>query len=337
MPLPPMAELHLHIEGTLQPGLVFELARRNGIELPYADEADLRSRYEFDDLQSFLGLYYQNMMVLRTERDFADMTRAYLERVAAGGVRHAEIMMDPQAHLVRGVDLATSVNGVAGVLATSERDYGISTLLVAAFLRDRPVEEAVEVLEELIAMEAPIIGVGLDSAEVGNPPAPFEPVYRRAREAGLRCIAHVGEEGPPDYVWQALDVLRVERIDHGIRSLEDPLLVERLREEQIPLTVCPLSNVRLRVVDSLAQHPLPAMLEAGLRVTINSDDPSYFGGYVDENMAAVATAFDLSTATLAQLARNSFTSSFLPPERRDAYVAEVDAWEARAGLATLTG
>ena len=330
MPLPPMAELHLHLEGTLQPDLVFELAARNGIALPYADEADLRSRYEFGDLQSFLDLYYENMMVLRTEEDFADLTRAYLARVAAAGVRHAEIMFDPQAHLVRGVDLATCVNGVAGVLATSERDFGVSTLLIAAFLRDRPVAEATEVLEQLIASGAPIVAVGLDSAEVGHPPGPFEAVFRRAREAGLRCTAHAGEEGPPDYVWDALDVLRVERIDHGIRSLEDPRLVERLCAEDIALTVCPLSNVRLQVVDELGDHPLPRMLAAGLRVTISSDDPAYFGGYVDDNMRGVAQAFALDVEQLAQLARNSFTASFLPLEQKAAYLDEVDAWQQRA-------
>src|SRR3954451_19035951 len=269
----PSAELHLHIEGTLEPELIFELAGRNGITLPYADLADLQDRYEFTDLQSFLNLYYSNMEVLRSEADFADMTRAYLRRAAAAGVRHAEIMMDPQAHLVRGVALETCVNGVASALADSEAEFGITTGLIAAFLRDRPAAEALEVLEQLLAMNAPIIGIGLDSAEVGHPPSSFVAVYERGHPAGLRCIAHAGEEGPPEYVREALDLLGVDRIDHGIRCMEDNELVERLVADQVPLTVCPLSNVRLRTVDTLKDHPLPAMLERGLNVSVNSDDP----------------------------------------------------------------
>ena len=258
-----MAELHLHIEGTLEPELIFALAERNGIRLPYADLDELRARYEFTDLQSFLDLYYANMAVLQTEQDFADMTRAYLSRAALAGVRHAEIMLDPQAHLSRGVSLATCVNGVASVLATSREEFGISTLLIAAFLRDLSEESALEVLEQLLAMDAPIAGIGLDSAEVGNPPAKFERLFARAREAGLRRIAHAGEEGPPSYIIEALEVLGAERIDHGIRCMEDPELVERLVEDLTPLTVCPLSNVRLRAVDTLADHPLPAHARRG--------------------------------------------------------------------------
>ena len=281
----PVAELHLHIEGTLEPELIFALAERNGIQLPYADLDELRSRYEFTDLQSFLDLYYANMAVLQTEQDFADMTRAYLARAALAGVRHAEIMLDPQAHLSRGVALETCVNGVASVLAGSLEEFGISTLLIAAFLRDLSEESALEVLEQLLAMNAPIAGIGLDSAEVGNPPAKFERLFARAKEAGLHRIAHAGEEGPPSYIIDALEILDVERIDHGIRCMEDPELVERLVDELMPLTVCPLSNVRLRAVDTLADHPLPAMLAAGLNVSVNSDDPAYFGGYVDDNFA----------------------------------------------------
>ncbi|MFD1212899.1 adenosine deaminase [Arthrobacter sp. GCM10027362] len=322
----PSAELHLHIEGTLEPGLIFELAGRNGITLPYADLADLKNRYEFTDLQSFLDLYYSNMEVLRTEADFADMTRAYLRRAAAAGVRHAEIMMDPQAHLARGVALETCVNGVASALADSAAEFGISTELIAAFLRDRPAEEALEVLEALLAMDAPIIGIGLDSAEVGHPPSGFVEVYERARAAGLKCIAHAGEEGPPEYVREALDLLRVDRIDHGIRCMEDDALVERLVAEQVPLTVCPLSNVRLRAVDTLADHPLPAMLERGLNVCVNSDDPAYFGGYVDDNFAQLTQVFSLSADQLATLAANSFRSAFLDGLRRDALLAEVAEW-----------
>ncbi|NKX54258.1 adenosine deaminase [Arthrobacter mobilis] len=322
----PSAELHLHIEGTLEPELIFDLAARNGVDLPYAGLQDLKDRYEFTDLQSFLDLYYSNMQVLRTEADFADMTRAYLRRAAAAGVRHAEIMMDPQAHLVRGVALETCVNGVASALADSEAEFGISTGLIAAFLRDRPAEEALEVLEALLAMDAPIIGIGLDSAEVGHPPSGFTAVYERARQAGLRRIAHAGEEGPPEYVREALDLLGVERIDHGIRCLEDDALVRRLVVEQVPLTVCPLSNVRLRAVDTLKDHPLPAMLERGLNVCVNSDDPAYFGGYVDDNFRQLEQTFGFSADQLATLAANSIRSSFIDGGRRDALLAEVAEW-----------
>ena len=327
----PVAELHLHIEGTLQPELIFALAERNGIELPYADLDELRSRYEFTDLQSFLDLYYANMAVLRTEQDFADMTRAYLARAASGGVRHVEVMMDPQAHVSRGVSLETCVNGVASALATSEEEFGVSTLLIAAFLRDLPEEDALDVFEQLLAMNAPIAGIGLDSAEVGNPPSKFVRLYQRAAEAGLHRIAHAGEEGPASYITDSLDLLGVERIDHGIRCMEDTALVERLVEEQIPLTVCPLSNVRLRAVDTLADHPLPAMLAAGLNVSVNSDDPAYFGGYVDDNFGQLAAVHGLTTAEQSTLAANSIRSSFASDARKAELLGEVRAWEAAAG------
>lgn len=323
---PPCAELHLHIEGTLEPELIFDLAERNGISLPYSDLDELRTRYQFTDLQSFLDLYYRNMDVLRTEADFGDMTRAYLRRAAAAGVRHAEIMMDPQAHLARGIALETCVNGVASALADSESEFGISTGLIAAFLRDRPAEEALEVLEQLLDMEAPIIGIGLDSAEVGHPPSGFVDLYERARAAGLRRIAHAGEEGPPGYITEALDLLGAERIDHGIRCMEDDALVQRLAAEQVPLTVCPLSNVRLRAVDTLKDHPLPAMLARGLNVCVNSDDPAYFGGYVDENFAQLGQSFTFTADELARLAANSVRSAFIGAERRSALLAEVDSW-----------
>jgi adenosine deaminase len=319
----PVAELHLHIEGTLEPELIFALAERNGIRLPYADLDELRGRYEFTDLQSFLDLYYANMAVLQTEQDFADMTRAYLSRAALAGVRHAEIMLDPQAHLARGVSLATCVNGVASVLATSREEFGISTLLIAAFLRDLPEESALQVLEQLLAMDAPIAGIGLDSAEVGNPPAKFERLFARAREAGLRRVAHAGEEGPPSYIIEALEVLGAERIDHGIRCMEDPGLVERLVEDLTPLTVCPLSNVRLRAVDTLADHPLPAMLAAGLNISVNSDDPAYFGGYVDDNFAQLKAVIGLSEFDCVRMAANSIRSSFASEERKTELLAEL--------------
>ncbi|KRF08876.1 adenosine deaminase [Arthrobacter sp. Soil782] len=324
----PTAELHLHIEGTLEPELIFALAGRNGIELPYADVEELRRQYQFADLQSFLNLYYDNMAVLQAEQDFADMTRAYLARAQAAGVRHAEIMMDPQAHLSRGISLATCVNGVASALAGSEEEFGISTELIAAFLRDEPAEEALAVLEQLLAMEAPIIGIGLDSAEVGHPPRDFVALYERAHEAGLKCIAHAGEEGPPEYIREALDLLKVARIDHGIRCMEDQELVQRLAAEQTPLTVCPLSNMRLRAVDTLADHPLPRMLERGLNVSVNSDDPAYFGGYVDDNFIQLQSVFSFDDDQLAQLAANSVRSAFITDARRRELLAEIEAWRA---------
>jgi adenosine deaminase len=320
----PLAEQHQHNEGTQQPELIFELAERNGLALPYSGLEELRALYEFSDLQSFLNLYYANMAVLQTEQDFADMTRAYLARAAAAGVRHAEIMMDPQAHISRGVSLETCVNGVASALATSVEDFGISTLLIAAFLRDLSEESALEVLDGLLAMKAPIAAIGLDSAEVGNPPAKFERLFAKAREAGLRLTAHAGEEGPPSYIIEALDVLGVERIDHGIRCMEDPDLVERLVDERIPLTVCPLSNVRLRTVDTLADHPLPAMLAAGLNVSVNSDDPAYFGGYVDDNFAQLQAVFELSDFDRSRLAANSIHSSFASEERKAELLDELN-------------
>ena len=320
----PVAELHLHIEGTLQPELILELAQRNGITLPYSGLEELRGLYEFTDLQSFLDLYYANMAVLQTEQDFADMTRAYLARAAAAGVRHAEIMMDPQAHLSRGVSLETCVNGVASALAMSVEEFGISTLLIAAFLRDLSEESALEVLGGLLAMNAPIAAIGLDSAEVGNPPAKFERLFTKAREAGLRLTAHAGEEGPASYIIEALDILGVERIDHGIRCMEDPELVERLVADRIPLTVCPLSNVRLRAVDTLADHPLPAMLAAGLNVSVNSDDPAYFGGYVDDNFTQLQAVFALSDFDRARLAANSIHSSFASEERKAELLDELN-------------
>ncbi|MFI8083792.1 adenosine deaminase [Kitasatospora sp. NPDC086009] len=325
MPLP-KAELHLHIEGTLEPELAFALAARNGVTLPYADTEELRRAYSFSDLQSFLDLYYALMTVLRTEADFADLADAYLARAAGQGVRHAEIFFDPQAHTARGVPLDVVVEGLGRALDRGEERYGVSTRLIMCFLRDESAESALETFEAARPHFGRITGIGLDSAEVGNPPAKFREVYRRAAEAGLHRVAHAGEEGPASYVTEALDVLGVERIDHGLRCLEDPALVDRLVREQIPLTLCPLSNVRLRCVDTLADHPLPAMLAAGLLVTVNSDDPAYFGGYVDDNFRAVAGALALAPETLRLLAANSFRASFLDEDRRAALLAEVAAY-----------
>ncbi|WP_285830943.1 adenosine deaminase [Streptomyces meridianus] len=325
----PKAELHLHIEGTLEPGLAFELARRNGVELPFADEDALRAAYSFDGLQSFLDLYYALMAVLRTADDFTELADAYLARARQQGVRHAEIFFDPQAHTARGVPIGTVIEGLSRALDRAPETYGISTRLILCFLRDASAEEALETFDSARPYLDRITAVGLDSAEVGNPPSKFREVFARARNAGLRCVAHAGEEGPPSYVWEALDVLGVDRVDHGVRCLEDDTLVARLAAEQIPLTVCPLSNVTLRVVDRLADHPLPAMLDAGLLVTVNSDDPAYFGGYVDDNFRAIREDLGLGEEQLRTLARNSFRASFLDAAGRDALIAEVDRHPAR--------
>ena len=308
--------------------MVLELADRNGVVLPAPDEAALRRRYEFTDLSSFLALYYENMAVLRTAADFADLTRAYLRRAAAAGVLHAEIMFDPQAHLARGVPLGSVVEGIVEALHDGARDLGLTTALIAAFLRDRPAAEADAVLTELLALDAPIAGIGLDSAEVGFPPSLFIDVFARAEALGLRRIAHAGEEGPPANVRDSLDLLHAERIDHGIRSMEDPALVARLARDRVPLTVCPLSNERLHAVPSLAAHPLPAMLAAGLNVCVNSDDPAYFGGYVDDVFVAVRDAFALDADALATLAANSVDASFASPERARDLRAAIAAWRA---------
>ncbi|MFD1657042.1 adenosine deaminase [Streptomyces caeni] len=328
MPLP-KAELHLHIEGTLEPELAFELAARNGVTLPYADADALRTAYRFEDLQSFLDLYYELMAVLRTERDFGDLADAYLARAAAQGVRHAEIFFDPQAHMARGVGMGTVVEGLWRALGGSQDNHGVSTRLIMCFLRDESAESAMETLEAARPYLDRIAGIGLDSAETGNPPGKFREVYEAAAALGLHRVAHAGEEGPPEYITEALDVLGVERVDHGLRCMEDPALVERLARERIPLTLCPLSNVRLRAVDALADHPLAAMLDAGLLCTVNSDDPAYFGGYAGDNFDAVRAALGLGEERLRELARNSFAASFLEhdEERRARYIAEVDAYE----------
>ncbi|MEU7139309.1 adenosine deaminase [Nocardia sp. NPDC046473] len=322
----PKAELHLHIEGTLEPELAFALAERNGAELPFASVAELHHAYRFEDLQSFLDLYYRLTDVLRVERDFTDLAEAYLVRARAAGVRHAEIFFDPQAHTARGVPFATVVDGLWAALRDSEQRYGITTKLILCFLRDLSVESALETLEAAEPYLDRIVAVGLDSAEVGYPPAKFAAVYERARELGLRAVAHAGEEGPAAYVAEALDVLRVERIDHGIRVLDDPELVQRLVRERIPLTVCPFSNVRLRVIDKLADHPLRQMLELGLVATVNSDDPAYFGGYVQDNFDGIRDALDLTVDQLRTLARNSFEASFIDEPTRARYLNEVDAY-----------
>ncbi|HYA44554.1 MAG TPA: adenosine deaminase [Acidimicrobiales bacterium] len=323
----PKAELHVHIEGTLEPELMFGLAERNHLPLSYRDVDELRARYKFTSLQDFLDLYYENMAVLRTEADFYDLTRTYLARAKAEGVRHAEIFFDPQAHIARGIPVEAAFRGVGHALETSERDFGVSNGLIVNFLRDRPPEEAMDVLRQMLRLEVPILGVGLDSAEAGYPPSLFSSVFALAHACGLHCVAHAGEEGPPSYVWEALDVLHVARIDHGVRSMEDGALVERLATEAVPLTVCPLSNIKLGVFPTLAHHPIVKMLSCGLQVTVNSDDPAYFGGYISENYRQLVDTFGLKRATLAQLARNSIAAAFVDPRRRSLLTDEVDGWE----------
>lgn len=326
MPIP-KAELHIHIEGTLEPELAFVLAERNKVSLPYSSVDELRAAYRFDALQPFLDLYYRLTTVLRTERDFTELADAYLARAQADGVRRAEIFFDPQAHTVRGVPLATVMNGLTASLSRSVERFGVSTALILCFLRDRPAEEALATLEDAKPYLDRIIAVGLDSAEAGHPPARFAAVFERARRLGLRAVAHAGEEGPAEYVAQALDLLGVERIDHGHRALEDPGLVARLVRERVPLTVCPFSNVRLRVVDALDRHPLARMLELGLVATVNSDDPAYFGGYIEDNFAGVARALELTEDQIRTLARNSFEAAFLDESSRDRFLGEVDAYD----------
>jgi adenosine deaminase len=320
----PKAELHLHIEGTLEPEMMFELARRNGVSLPYPDAEAVRRAYRFSNLQSFLDVYYRACSVLIHERDFYELTAAYLTRAREQGVRHVEIFFDPQTHTARGVKLETVVRGIGAAL-TQARERGMTSHLIMCFLRDRSADDAMATLEQALVHRDVIFGVGLDSAEVGHPPEKFRDVFDRATSAGLRAVAHAGEEGPPEYIWQALDLLGAERIDHGVRCLEDRSLTRRLEADRIPLTVCPFSNVRLRVVDTLEQHPLARMLEHGLCATVNSDDPAYFGGYVGENLAGVAEALRLDDATILALARNSFEASFLDDAARARHLAELDS------------
>ena len=321
----PKAELHLHVEGTFEPELIFALAERNRVALPFPSVEALRRAYEFTDLQSFLDLYYAAMNVLRTERDFTELAEAYFARAGAQGVVHAEIFFDPQAHTARGIPFETVIDGLWAAVRESEQRHGISSKLIMCFLRDQSAASAMATLEAALPFGERIVAVGLDSAEVGHPPAKFQRVFERALAEGWKTVAHAGEEGPPAYVWEALDLLKVSRIDHGVRSLEDPALVARLRGERMPLTVCPLSNVKLRVFDTLRDHTLPRMLAEGLVATVNSDDPAYFGGYAGDNFAAVADALALAPSDLVTLARNSFEASFIDAAARRAYLARLDA------------
>jgi len=321
----PKAELHVHIEGTLEPELVFALAAKHGIALPYRDVAALRGAYQFTDLQSFLDIYYAGADVLRDAADFHAMAGAYLRRAHADGVVHAEIFFDPQTHTARGIPLAVVMEGLNAALREAREQTGISGRLILCFLRHLSAQDAMRTLEEALPWLDSIAGVGLDSSEAGHPPSKFSAVFARARGLGLAAVAHAGEEGPPAYILEALDLLHVRRIDHGVRCAEDPALVARLARERVPLTVCPLSNVRLRVFDRIGDHNIGMLLEQGLCVTVNSDDPAYFGGYLQENFLALAEGLGLSHAQLAQLARNSIEASFIEAEGKVAWYSKIDA------------
>ena len=320
----PKCELHIHIEGSLEPELMFALARRNGIRLPYPSVEALRQAYQFRNLQDFLDLYYQGMSVLITEQDFYDLAFAYLERARADNVRYVEMFFDPQGHTSRGVAFATVVDGLHRAAADAAQRLGVQARLIMCFLRHLDEADAERTLDSALAFKDRIVGVGLDSSEAGHPPSKFKRVFARAREEGFFLSAHAGEEGPPSYVWEALDVLGVARIDHGNRSLEDQVLVRRLAHEHVPLTVCPLSNLRLRVVDALAHHPLRRMMDQGLEVTVNSDDPAYFGGYVSQNYLAVSDALGLGRDEIAAIVRNGFQASLMSAADKAAALAEVE-------------
>jgi adenosine deaminase len=320
----PIAELHVHIEGTLEAELVIEFARRNRVRLPSDDPAVLRERYRFADLQSFLDVYYENLGVLRTADDFFDLGRAYFERAHRAGVAHAEFFLDPQVHAGNGIPLAAVFEGLSAARSDAFSRFGMTTEAIVCVLRDRGADAAMDCFTDVLPFREHFSGIGLDSAEVGYPPSLFREVFRRAAAEGLHRVAHAGEEGGPDYVWEALDVLGVERIDHGNRALEDAELVARLAEEGVPLTVCPLSNLALGGVVSLSAHPLPTMLDEGLLVSVNSDDPAYFGGYVDDAFEAVRTELGLPESVVQLLARNSVISSFATTERKDALMHLID-------------
>ncbi|RMD89484.1 MAG: adenosine deaminase [Alphaproteobacteria bacterium] len=322
----PKAELHLHLEGSLEPEQMFEFARRNRVSIPFRTVEEVRAAYSFSNLQDFLDIYYEGANVLRTEGDFHDLACAYLARAAADGVRHVEVFFDPQTHTDRGIPFSVVADGFLAALDEGAKRFGVSGGLIMCFLRHLDEDAAFATLDAAEPYLDRLLGVGLDSSELGHPPSKFARVFAAARERGLHLVAHAGEEGPPDYVREALDILHVERIDHGNRALEDGALVARLRETGMTLTVCPLSNLKLRVVDELIAHPLKRMLDLGLRATVNSDDPAYFGGYVAENYRAVARALGLSRDELAQLARNSFAGAFLDEATKARHLAAIDAY-----------
>ena len=319
----PKAELHIHIEGSLEPEMMFALAQRNGLSLPYDSVEAVRSAYQFENLQSFLDLYYAGAQVLQTEQDFYDLTWAYLEKSAAQSVRHTEIFFDPQTHTDRGIPFPVVIDGISQALRDGRQRLGLSSGLILCFLRHLSAEAAMVTLEEALPYGEHFLAVGLDSSELGHPPSKFQAVFDRARAEGFLTVAHAGEEGPPQYIWEALKRLKVSRIDHGVRCVEDPALVDFLVDRQIPLTVCPLSNVKLGVFDTMAHHNLKHLLDLGLCVTVNSDDPAYFGGYMAENMSAITAALPLTDGDLITLAQNSFRAAFLSDDQRQAFLQAV--------------
>ncbi|ENU23371.1 adenosine deaminase [Acinetobacter proteolyticus] len=319
----PKAELHVHIEGTFEPELMFAIAQRNQIQIPYQSVEEVKQAYNFHNLQSFLDIYYAGANVLVHEQDFYDLAWAYFEKCAEDRVVHTEMFFDPQTHTERGVEFATVLAGLKRACTDAKEKLGISSQLIMCFLRHLSEEKAFETLEQALPFKNDIIAIGLDSSEVGHPPAKFERVFAKAREAGFLIVAHAGEEGPPEYIWEALDLLKVNRIDHGVRSEEDEGLMTRLIAEKMPLTVCPLSNLKLCVVDDMADHNIRRLLQKGVHVTVNSDDPSYFGGYMNDNFVAIQQALDLSNDELKQLAINSFEASFISNEEKQKWIAEV--------------
>lgn len=319
----PKAELHVHIEGTLEPSLIFKIAKRNQIPLCYKSVSDLKRVYNFSNLQSFLNIYYEGVKILRKECDFYDMTRAFVEKLKTQNVKHVEIFFDPQAHTNRGISFETVIKGIHNALKDGREKYGISFRLIMCFLRHLSSDSAFEVLEKSIPFCNLISGVGLDSTELGNPPSKFSGVFKKARELGYKTVAHAGEEGPPEYIWQVIEDLQVSRIDHGIRCIEDKTLVEELVKKQIPLTICPLSNVKLRVFKDLKDHNLKRLLDLGLKVTINSDDPAYFGGYINENFLESYKSLVLNHKDIYKLAKNSFEASFLSDDEIDKHLVRL--------------
>lgn len=330
----PKAELHIHIEGSLEPELLFELAKRNRLTLRFGSVEELREAYQFSDLQSFLDIYYEGVKVLLAQQDFYDLTWAYLAKAHAQNVRHAEIFFDPQAHTDRGVPFETLIRGIHEAVLDARREFGISANLIMCFLRHLSAPSAMKTLQQALPFKEFIIGVGLDSSESGHPPEKFASVFFRAREEGFLAVCHAGEEGPPEYIWQALDQLKVSRIDHGVRCLEDGRLVDRLRATQVPLTVCPLSNVKLRVFNTMVEHNLKQLIDSGLCVTVNSDDPAYFGGYITDNLLAIQRALDLDGEDICKLVSNSFHASFLNPDEKQSLLKELSIFCCQRGISS---
>lgn len=322
----PKAELHLHIEGTLEPELMFELSKRNGVSLRYDSVESLRKAYDFNNLQDFLDLYYEGANVLLHEQDFYDLTMAYLKRVHEDNVIHVEMFFDPQTHTVRGVEMKTIVYGIHKALVDAKEQMGITFVLIPSFLRHLSEKEALDTWEQLKPYLSYFGAIGLDSSERGNPPTKFQNVFAKVKEAGLKVVAHAGEEGPVDYVWDAIDTLKVDRIDHGNRSIEDPSLLNKIKQEGLALTMCPLSNLSLKVVSDLGDHPLLSLMDKGICVTINSDDPAYFGGYLAENYLQMSNALDLTQSQVVQLARNSFEASFVDDETKEKWYSQLDQY-----------